>query len=137
MFSLSAELVPWELMLLDQTLTTIHSNEIASQSLVDHIAKVAAWFAHYAKVVEISLFNSPKKSRVQMSSSLPASPLLHTGSPDFNGNSSRSPFGMSTGHRIDAPEMLTFRGISYKALSKFFQDYGVIPYLIKDAQLFR
>lgn len=123
-------------MFLDQTLTTIHSSDIASQSLVNHVEKISAWFAHYAKLVEISMFNkSPKKSRVNPSSTFPASPSSYIGSPDYN--VSRSPFAMSAGHDIEAPEMLTFRGISYKALSKFFHDYGVIPYLIKDAQLFR
>lgn len=133
-------LVPWELMFLDQTLTTIHSNEMASQSLVTHISKVSAWFMHYSKVIEISLFNNQSdKTIIRQSLSSPMMPS-HSygsgGSPSFNGNS-RNSFGGSRGHVIEAPEILSFRGLSYKALSKFFHDYGVIPYLIKDPQLFR
>lgn len=127
-------LVPWELMFLDQTLTTIHTSEFASQSLVSHITKISAWFAHYAKLVEISIFSTPGKPMLHSSMSLPSSPTSYIGSPDIN---CRSPYGVSAGHVINAPEILTFRGISYKALSKFFHDYGVIPYLLKDSQLFR
>jgi hypothetical protein len=130
-------LVPWELMFLDQTLTTIHSNEIASQTLVKHTTKVSAWFTHYSKEIEISLFSSPGKSRQAMSAPLMSSPSSFGDSSNFNTNARQS-FGLSSqGHIIDAPEMMTFRGITYKSLSKFFRDYGVIPYLIKDAQLFR
>lgn len=124
-------------MFLDQTLTTIHSNDIASRSLVGHISKVSAWFMHYSKVIEISLFsNVPERSRHSMSPMM--SPSSYNGrSPNFKANNSRSSFGGSKGHIIEAPEMLSFRGLPYKALSKFFHDYGVIPYLIKDPQLFR
>jgi hypothetical protein len=127
-------------MFLDQTLTTIHSNEMASQSLISHISKVSAWFMHYSKVIEISLFSHPENEKYRQSLSGPmvSSPSSYggRGSPGFKGNS-RNSFGGSKGHIIEAPEMLSFRGVAYKALSKFFQDYGVIPYLIKDPQLFR
>jgi hypothetical protein len=142
MFNISCDikcisgLVPWELMFLDQTLTTIHSSHIASQSLVGHISTVSAWFMHYSKVTEVSLFNTPVKSRQSMSGPQFSSPSSLGGSPNFR-FSGRSSFGGSKGHIIDAPDILSFRGISYKALSKFFHDYGVIPYLIKDPQLFR
>lgn len=132
-----AGLVPWELMFLDQTLTTIHSNNMAAQSLVSHISKVSAWFMHYSKVIEISLFSKPDKSRHSMSPMMSSPSSYGGGSPHFKSSSSRNSFGGSRGHIIEAPEMLSFRGLSYKALSKFFHDYGVIPYLIKDPQLFR
>ena len=118
-------------------MTTLHSNDVASKSLVSHVSKVSGWFMHYSKDIEINIFNDSTKSRQSLPGQIASSPLSSIGSPGFIVGNSRHSFSGSRGHIIDAPQKLTFRGIAYKALSKFFHDYGVIPYLIKDPQLFR
>lgn len=120
----SLGLVPRELISLDQTLTTIHSSPVASNCLLDHISKVSAWFMHYSAISEIGIF---KEGRVT-SPSETLSPLARS--------SMSNSYSGSRGHVITPPEMHSFRGIPFKALSKFCHDYGIIPYLIKDPQLF-
>lgn len=130
-----AGLIPTDLMTLDQTLTAIQAHPFTAQSLSSHIDTVSSWFLHYAKVVQIIAPTEPE------SRGSPRSPMLYgamssalslsTGGEGAVGYSSKKP------PRAAPPPPVNIKGVTYKAVSRFFQDYGIVPYLIKEPQLHR
>ena len=116
-------LIPWALMVLDQTLTSIHTSENMAVSLASNVDRVAAWYLHYSTVVVTGVAtgasaasSSPLYASYTISSSLGRPAVMKQAPP---------------------PPPASVRGVTYKSFSKFFHDFGIVPYLIKEPQLFR
>lgn len=103
------QLVPWPLMVLDQTLTVIHSSEVVSHVMVANLHRLSSWFSHYCSGAV-----SPKESPVRYAS------------PTWSSTLSRTPQKVKS----------SVGGVTYKAFSKFFHDFGIIPYLLKESQVY-
>jgi hypothetical protein len=189
------QLIPWELMVLDQCLTTIHSSELVEAALVNHIHIFLSWYAHYARGIQLTATHSNAQpngmgsieekgrgSREMMRSpaGFTSSPLPYGASASPSANPSphrishlQSSHGSGTGysgsysspnplkhtgyhslstlasspsprlpHPSSSPASASvsghlFKGISYKEISKFYHDYGIVPYLLKEPQLFK
>lgn len=186
-------LIPWELMILDQSLTTIHSSPNVSSDLVNHIHVTISWYTHYSHIIQISSNNSnsnnnnnhgsnngngigfstssylnlnsntgingvntpPTNERIKSlksqsysnayspvnqnyqsphqlkSSSLSQYSTVYSSPQQFSSSSSQVYSSPGTLHQQH------FKGISYKEISKFYHDYGIVPYLLKEPQLFK
>jgi hypothetical protein len=184
-YSSSAGLIPWELMVLDQCLTTIHSSEVVETALVNHIHIFLSWYAHYARGIQLSPVHTstagmgeekgswgapPGRPRdLRSPAGLASSPSPHGG--DFGyGATSPSPHRhlpphlqsslpsasysspiplKSSGYSAttsspsprhapsSSPSSHHFKGVSFKEISKFYHDYGIVPYLLKEPHLFK
>lgn len=105
--------MPWPLVHLERTLFALQHIPVAFHCLVPHSDTLVHWYAHYAT------------GRQQTAA---------VGSKDGPGTSPlRARPGTSQRRSI---EDLAQLGMSYKALSKFAHDFGVVPYLLKEPQLF-
>lgn len=159
-------------MILDQSLTTIHSSPVVSTDLINHIHILISWYTHYSHIIQISSSNGgginnnngistpsysngintpPTNERIRslksQSYSNAYSPSnINYQSPHQMKLSSQyntiysSPQQFSTSQTYSSPGISTqqhFKGITYKEISKFFHDYGIVPYLLKDPQLFK
>lgn len=135
-------------MVLDQCLTTIHSSDIVGVALVNHIHIFLSWFTHYSRSIQITLPNSTistggiseEKPWVNSRSNQLRSPTFTNQSyhspTQFTSPTKLSPaYGASP--RPPQPIIHQFKGITYKEISKFYHDYGIVPYLLKDPQLYK
>jgi hypothetical protein len=174
-------LIPWELMVLDQCLTTIHSSDSVGACLVNHIHIFLSWFAHYSRAIPMT---SSSSSMSQSSASTPpvhgmgngeekgwssksrdllrspaasyaSSPLRYGATKSVNspaqssysspshhhkatGGTYATPRGPPVAHTsLTTPTTPAFKGITYKEISKFYHDYGIVPYLLKEPQLYK
>jgi len=131
-------LVPWELMVLDQTLTTIHSSNTAQNSLSTHINTVNGWFTHYSKVLHIAQ-KSPDAARKSLSKSFSMNSTGAFPSSAYDMRASLGSFSIGSRATPTSPTHSgppeSFRGIAYKEISRFFHDYGIVSYLLKEPQL--
>ena len=134
MASPSIGLVPWDLIILDQTLTVIQCHPTAASCLVDHIGTVYSWFTHYSKSVQLAASEPDIKS--------PKSPMLYGAvssalSRLSGGEGGAGGYSVKKPPRTAPPPPVNVKGVSFKTVSRFLQDYGVIPYLMKEPQLHR
>jgi hypothetical protein len=179
-------LIPWELMVLDQCLTTIHSSPVVGTCLVNHIHIFLSWFAHYSRPIPLhqqtnsgyastpphtlhAMGTGEEKGWNSKSRDLMRSPASHQTSP-LHGTSFQSPaqhssysYSSPNHHKHLTPtggggggggygaayassssprpppsaHTPVFKGITYKEISKFFHDYGIVPYLLKEPQLYK
>jgi hypothetical protein len=82
-------------------------------SLCEHCHLLGAWFRHYANLTLDS-----KKGTLNLVGDI--------GNKFWNGNR----FG-------DESALYSILGVSYKFMSKFAHDFGVIPYLFKEPAFFK
>lgn len=169
-------LIPWELMVLDQCLTTIHSSDVVEAALVNHIHIFLSWYAHYARGIQLTPINSspavggeekgswgapPGVRDLRSPAGLTSSPYrgdsgygatnpsphrhlpVHLQSSSYSSPLPPKLSGYSITASSPSPRLAPsspshlFKGISYKEISKFYHDYGIVPYLLKEPQLFK
>lgn len=108
-FCIAVDFMPWPLVHLERTLFALQHIPVAFHCLIPHGDALVQWFLHYASGAQAPASTGAGASPVK------TRPM---------GNQRR---------RIDDVSQL---GMSYKALSKFAHDFGVVPYLLKEPQLF-
>ena len=100
-------LVPWPLIYLEQSVNVFGEFRVAQQCLSSHFPQLILWFDNYK-----TTYSTPSASALALNK-----------------------------HRIGATaeETITNKvkiGVTFKSIAKFAQDFGIIPYLIKEPQLY-
>lgn len=89
----SLGLLPWPLVYLDRTLSTLHENSTFSQTIISMSHRIESWFLAYSQI------NSVQRQAL-------------------------------------SPTVSESMNLTYKSVSRFAHDFGIVPYLIKESQLF-
>ena len=103
--------MPWPLVHLERTCFALHHVPVAFQAMVSEGDKLVHWFAHYAVT--------------STSSTATAAPVVY--------QSRAHQYASCTALSI---ERIDGVAVTYKALSRFAHDFGIVPYLLKEPELF-
>ena len=129
--------MPWPLVHLERALYACAHIPAAFKALATCSKDLTSWFVHYAGlnsgIVERkanntnALMSDAKNGPAHVAVSLfDAAPLVVTKNASKNGSDSQN-WSIQESNAV---------GMSYKALSQFAHDFGIVPYLLKEPQLF-
>jgi hypothetical protein len=126
--------MPWSLIHLERTLFAFQQIPEVFDVLIPHCAHLVAWFAHYAfdcstvekKNTPTPTIDSARNSKEGGAGSKPSTAEM------FAAGVVKKLFESQPKKIDDATSV----GITYKSLSKFCHDFGLIPYVLKETQLF-
>lgn len=100
------DFMPWPLVHLERTCFALHHVPVAFNAMVSEGDKVVRWFAHYAVSCSAGVGAGTSKSRPQIVCA--TLPI----------------------------EQIDRAAVTYKALSRFAHDFGIVPFLLKEPELF-
>jgi len=143
-------LTPWPLIFLDLTLTTIHTSKYAEAQLASQAQLLSTWFNHYGSTASSSSSSSssssfsnkndtkknPNDSTVTFFAS---SPSLKMSNLSHASSSQQGPKTHISSNNVafsDGGVDASSTTMTYKALSRFAHDFGIVPHLMKEPQLY-
>jgi hypothetical protein len=104
-------LVPWPLIYLEQSVNIFREFKVTHQCLSTHFPQLLLWFDQYK-----STYKPPSASAILLSKS--------------KGNS------IANNNNDDKIYNNVHVGITYKSMSQYAKDFGIVPYLMKEPQLY-
>lgn len=118
-------------MALDQTLTVLDSSPSASQSLIAHNQILTSWFTYYATTVTLSLETKPTGINGIPTELLTSGMGFNQSQTNISINLQQSSTKLLKGTNV------LCRVISYKSIFAFLHNFAIVPYLVKEDQLYR
>ena len=100
-------IVPWPLIYLEQSVNVFGEFRVAQQCLSSHFPQLILWFDHYK-----TTYAAPSASALALNK--------HRVGPIADGTITNK----------------VRTGITFKSIAKFAQDFGIIPYLLKEPELY-
>jgi hypothetical protein len=126
------DLIPWALIYFDQALTSISKQQANYQFLASLQMHLLTWFNHY-----VSNFDLMSAEPLYDLSSADASASESKDANHFFRTPSKSYSKTLSSSQRSANSAINKEILGYKLLSRFGREFGIVPYLMKEPQLFR
>ena len=126
--------MPWSLLHLERTLFAFQHIPSAYEGLITNSAAVLQWFLHYA--TGRAEPKSPAKA-----AALAAAAAAAAAASGYSSNIAKNLFDarqqqLQQQQGLRRLDDVVAMGLTYKALSRFAHDFGLIPFLLKEPHLF-